>query len=85
MGNKIISRQGTALLLRSGSRTQQVGMNQPVQKLGRGRGQLFGHIPPAGAALQGEVDILHAGAAGQPGPQVLSVGRDLPELRTELG
>jgi len=54
-----------------------------IRRLGQmrrdpGRGQLPSHIPPAGAPLQGEVDILQAGEAGQPGPQMLPVSRDHP-------
>jgi hypothetical protein len=46
-----------------------------------GRGQLLGHIPPPGAPLDRERDILDAGEPRQPGPQVHPVGRaDLPAL-----
>ena len=40
-----------------------------------GRGQLLGDIPPPGAPLHRERDVLTAGEPGQPGPQVLPVGR----------
>jgi hypothetical protein len=40
-----------------------------------GRGQLFGDIPPPGASLDRERDAVTAGEPGQPGPQVLPVGR----------
>ena len=40
-----------------------------------GRGQLLGDIPPPGAPLDRERDVLAAGEPGQPGPQVLPVGR----------
>ena len=40
-----------------------------------GRGQLLGDIPPPGAPLDRERDILAAGEPRQPGPQVLPVGR----------
>jgi len=44
-----------------------------------GRSQLLGHIPPPGAPLHRECDVVPAGEPGQPGPQVLPVGRaDLP-------
>ena len=46
-----------------------------------GRGQLLGHIPPAGAPLQRERDVIAAGEPYQPGPQVHTVGRgDLAAL-----
>src|SRR5437773_524542 len=42
-------------------------------------GQLLGDIPPPGAPLHRERDIIAAGEPGQPGPQVLPVRRsDLP-------
>ena len=40
-----------------------------------GRGQLLGDIPPPGAPLHRERDVLAAGEPRQPGPQVLPVGR----------
>ena len=40
-----------------------------------GRGQLLGDIPPPGAPLDRERDIITAGEPGQPGPQVLPVSR----------
>jgi hypothetical protein len=44
-----------------------------------GRGQLLGDVPPAGAPLGSERDVLAASEPGQPGPQVLPVSRgDLP-------
>ena len=44
-----------------------------------GRGQFLGDIPPARAPLHRERDVVTAGEPGQPGPQVLPVGRaDLP-------
>jgi len=42
---------------------------------GAGRGQLPGDVPPPGAPLDRERNILPAGEPGQPGPQVLPVGR----------
>ena len=42
------------------------------------RGQLLGHVPPAGAPLQSEMHVVLTGEAGQPGPQVLPVGRHHP-------
>jgi hypothetical protein len=46
-----------------------------------GRGQFLGHIPPPGAPLDRERDIITAAEPGQPGPQVLPVRRaDLPAL-----
>jgi len=45
------------------------------------RGQLLGDIPPPGASLDRERDVIAAGEPGQPGPQVLPVGRgDLAAL-----
>jgi hypothetical protein len=40
-----------------------------------GRGQLLADIPPPGAPLDRERDILNVGEPRQPGPQVLPVGR----------
>jgi hypothetical protein len=40
-----------------------------------GRGQLPGDIPPPGAPLGRERDVIAAGEPGQPGPQVLPAGR----------
>jgi hypothetical protein len=40
-----------------------------------GRGQLLGDVPPPGAPLDRERDVLTAREPGQPGPQVLPVGR----------
>jgi hypothetical protein len=40
-----------------------------------GCGQLLGDIPPPGAALGRERDVIAAGEPGQPGPQVLPVRR----------
>ena len=40
-----------------------------------GRGQLLGDIPPPGAPLGRERDVLAASEPRQPGPQVLPVGR----------
>jgi hypothetical protein len=40
-----------------------------------GRGQLPGDIPPPGAPLDRERDVITAGEPGQPGPQVLPVSR----------
>jgi len=46
-----------------------------------GRGEFLGHIPPPGAPLDRERDIITAAEPGQPGPQVLPVRRaDLPAL-----
>jgi len=46
-----------------------------------GPGQLLGHIPPAGAPLQRERDVIVAGEPHQPGPQVHTAGRgDLAAL-----
>jgi hypothetical protein len=46
-----------------------------------GRGQLPGHVPPAGAPLQRERDVVAAGEPRQPGTQVRAVGRgDLAPL-----
>jgi len=39
------------------------------------RGQLLGDVPPPGAPLDRERDIVAAPEPGQPGPQVLPVGR----------
>ena len=48
---------------------------------GPGRGQLLDDISPPGAPLDRERDIVAAGEPGQPGPQVLPVGRgDLAAL-----
>jgi hypothetical protein len=53
---------------------------RPVSRLGgmrgaSGRGQLPGGIPPPGAPLQRERDIVTAGEPRQPGPQVNAVNR----------
>jgi hypothetical protein len=40
-----------------------------------GRSQLLRDIPPPGAPLDRERDVLAAGEPGQPGPQVRPVGR----------
>jgi hypothetical protein len=40
-----------------------------------GRGQLLGDIPPPGAPLHRERDVVAACEPRQPGPQVLPVGR----------
>jgi hypothetical protein len=46
-----------------------------------GRGQLLRDVPPAGASLQRERDVVAAGEPHQPGPQVRPVGRgDLAAL-----
>jgi hypothetical protein len=46
-----------------------------------GRGQLLGDIPPPGARLHRERDILAAGEPAQPGPQMRPVRRaDLAAL-----
>jgi hypothetical protein len=46
-----------------------------------GRGQLLGDIPPPGAPLHRERDVVTAGEPDQPGPQVRPVGRgDLAAL-----
>src|SRR5271155_4331045 len=46
-----------------------------------GRGQLLGDVPPSGAPLHRERDVIAAAEPGQPGPQVQPVGRaDLPAL-----
>jgi hypothetical protein len=46
-----------------------------------GRGQFPGDVPPPGAPLDRERDVLAAGEPGQPGPQVLPVSRaDLAAL-----
>jgi len=46
-----------------------------------GRGQFLDDIPPPGAPLDRERDVIAAGEPGQPGPQVLPVGRaDLAAL-----
>jgi hypothetical protein len=54
-----------------------------VGRLGQVRGdpggeQLLDHAPPAGAALQREVDLIQPGEPGQPLAQVLPVGGDHP-------
>jgi hypothetical protein len=55
-----------------------------------GRGQLLGHIPPPGASLHRERDVVMAGEPGQPGPHVRPVGRGnlapphLPGHRVEI-
>jgi hypothetical protein len=55
-----------------------------------GRGQFLGDIPPARAPLHRERDVALAGEPGQPGPQVLPVGRGdlaaphLPGHRVEI-
>jgi hypothetical protein len=47
-----------------------------------GRGQLLGDIPPPGALLGSERDVIAAGEPRQPGAQVLSVGQaDLAALQ----
>jgi hypothetical protein len=57
-----------------------------VSRLGQvrrdaGRGQLLGDIPPPRAPLDRERDVPGAAEPGQPGPQVLPVGRgDLAAL-----
>jgi len=43
-----------------------------------GRGQLPGDVPPAGAPLQRERDVIAAGEPRPPGPQVRPVGRGDP-------
>jgi hypothetical protein len=46
-----------------------------------GPGQLLRDVPPAGASLQGERDVVPAGEPRQPGPQVPAVRRgDLAAL-----
>ena len=46
---------------------------------GPGRGHLLGDVPPPGAPLERERDVVAPGEPGQPRPQVLPVrGRDLP-------
>jgi hypothetical protein len=40
-----------------------------------GRSQLLGHVPPPGAPLNRERDLLSAGEPRQPAAQVLPVGR----------
>jgi hypothetical protein len=46
-----------------------------------GRGQLLDDIPPSGAPLHRERDVIAAVEPGQPGAQVQPVGRaDLPAL-----
>jgi len=46
-----------------------------------GRGQLLRHVPPAGAPLQRERDVVPAAEPRQPGTQVRPVGRgDLAAL-----
>jgi len=46
-----------------------------------GRSQLLRDVPPAGAPLQRERDVIAAGEPRQPGPQVDTVGRgDLAAL-----
>ena len=55
-----------------------------------GRGQLLDDIPPPGAPLDRERDVLAVGEPGQPGPQVHPVGRGdlaalhLPGLAVEV-
>jgi len=55
-----------------------------------GRGQLLCDVPPAGAPLQRERDVVPAGEPCQPGPQVRAVGRGdlaalhLPGLRVQV-
>src|SRR2546423_741498 len=55
-----------------------------------GRGQLPGDIPPPGAPLHRERDVVPAGEPRQPGPQVLPVSRcdlaplDLPGHGVEI-
>jgi hypothetical protein len=55
-----------------------------------GGGQLLGDIPPPGAPLHRERDIVSAGEPPQPGPQVRPVGRgdlaalDLPGDRLQV-
>jgi hypothetical protein len=55
-----------------------------------GRGQLPGDIPPPGAPLDRERDVIAAGEPGQPGPQVLPADRgnlasvDLPGYGVEV-
>jgi hypothetical protein len=39
------------------------------------RGQLLGDVPPPGAPLDRDRDVLAAGEPGQPGPQARPVGR----------
>ena len=57
-----------------------------IRRLGQmrrdpGRGQLLCDIPPPGAPLDRERDVITAGEPRQPGPQVLPVGRgDLAAL-----
>jgi hypothetical protein len=65
-----------------------VGLGMPLAAPGRGgvgrlaqmrrdagAGQFLGHIPPPGAPLHRERDVIAAGEPRQPGPQVLPVGR----------
>jgi hypothetical protein len=55
-----------------------------------GRGQFLGDIPPPGASLQSERDVVTAREPGQPGPQVQPVSRgdlaphDLPGHGVEI-
>jgi hypothetical protein len=55
-----------------------------------GRGQFLGDMPPPGAPLQGERDVVTAGEPCQPGPQVRAVSRgdlaapDLPGHGVEI-
>jgi hypothetical protein len=80
-----------------------VGLGAPLAAPGRGgigrlgqmhadpgRGQFPGDIPPPRASLHRERDVAAAGEPGQPGPQVLPVGRGdlaaphLPGHRVEV-
>src|SRR5207247_7449198 len=55
---------------------QRGGVGRLTQMRGDpGRGQLLGDIPPPGASLHRERDVITASKPGQPGPQVLPVGR----------
>jgi hypothetical protein len=55
-----------------------------------GRGQLLRDVPPPGTSLDRERGVIAAGEPGQPGPQVLPVGRGdlaaahLPGLGVEV-
>ena len=62
---------GVPLAAASGSGVRRLGH----MRRDPGRGQLLGDIPPPGAPLDRERDILAAGEPGQPGPQVRPVGR----------
>jgi len=61
------------------------GLTGPLRPgAGQNPGQLPGDVPPAGAPLQRERDVIAAGEPHQPGPQVHAAGRAIWPRFTSL-